>query len=173
MLFSNMVIKKFRIKNEYLAWIIYAFIVTYEIPDSYTLGIFSCINLFFNVFLVRTWNLLHMMWILYQKTKLVSSTRCIVSPSILYYPMVSCWPWDLPILSGIVCLGLIVCSHIFYIVILYFPLNLQWVVFCTCEHQNKNVRPWVDNEITKDNSWWEFFGSRTIVGGNLRIAFYN
>ena len=31
-----------------------------DLWESYTLGIFPCINLFVNVFLVRTWNLLHM-----------------------------------------------------------------------------------------------------------------
>ena len=31
-----------------------------DLWESYTLGILPCNNLFFNVFLVRTWNLLHM-----------------------------------------------------------------------------------------------------------------
>ena len=39
-------------------WIIFAFIVTYENPIHWV--IFPCINLFVDVFLVRTWNLLHM-----------------------------------------------------------------------------------------------------------------
>ena len=66
------------------------------------------------------------MWILYQKTKRVSSARCTVSPSILYYPMVSCWTWDLPILLGIDCLRLIVYAFISFTQSYFiFPLDLK------------------------------------------------
>ena len=36
------------------------FYIHSELLESYALGIFPCINLFVNVFLVRTWNLLYM-----------------------------------------------------------------------------------------------------------------
>ena len=36
------------------------FFIRSDLRESYTLDIFPCINLFVNVFLVRTWNLLHM-----------------------------------------------------------------------------------------------------------------
>ena len=37
------------------------FCIHSDLLESYTLGIFPCINLFANVFLVRTWNVLHIM----------------------------------------------------------------------------------------------------------------